>query len=387
MNSKTLAPENAVLSEAQAALDQARSAVGTVIDDARDKMGHALDQAKHSVGSALDQAKHSVGHAMEGVNHNATEVAAATRSVWRRAIAAVLRWFDTSVPMHESDIRYTRIDWLRVLPFIGLHLMCFGVIWVGVSAAALWVALGLYLLRMFAITGFYHRYFSHKAFKTSRLVQFLFALLGASSVQRGPLWWAAHHRNHHRHSDQPEDFHSPRQHGFWWSHMGWFMTPKGFVTDHDKIPDLTRFPELRVLDRFDILVPIALAVGCLFLGRWLGPEYGTSGAQMLIWGFFVSTVVLFHGTVTINSLSHVWGRRRYETKDDSRNNWLLSIITLGEGWHNNHHHFPGAARQGFFWWEYDVTYYVLRVMSWFGLVWDLKPVPPFLIGRNLRKKP
>ena len=316
-----------------------------------------------------------------------TELSAAERlttmttiATLRRAGATVLRWFDTSRDVDMDAERADRVDWLRVLPFVGLHLACVGVIWVGVSALAVSVALALYLLRMFAITGFYHRYFSHKAFRTSRALQFLFAVIGASSVQRGPLWWAAHHRHHHRHADTELDIHSPR-HGFFRSHMGWFMTPRSFGTNLDAIKDLSRFPELRWLDRFDILVPVALATTLFALGGWLRyafPQLHTSGPQLLIWGFFVSTVVLFHVTVTINSLAHRWGSRRYATRDDSRNNWLLALLTFGEGWHNNHHHYPGSARQGFVWWEYDLTYYLLRLMALFGLVHDLKTVPATL---------
>ena len=294
----------------------------------------------------------------------------------KRAWTAFLRWFDTTVD--DSVAPSETIDWVRVLPFLGMHLACIGVLWVGFSWFALAIALALYALRMFAITGFYHRYFSHKAFKTSRPVQFLFALIGASSVQRGPLWWASHHRNHHRHSDTEQDFHSPVQHGFLWSHVGWFLTARGFRTDWNSIPDLNRYPELRWLDRFDLLVPVALAVALFALGALLervAPGLGTSGPQLLVWGFFVSTVVLFHVTVTINSLAHRFGSRRYETSDNSRNNWLLALLTFGEGWHNNHHHFPGSARQGFRWWELDLTYYLLRGMAAAGLVWDLKPVP------------
>jgi stearoyl-CoA desaturase (delta-9 desaturase) len=296
-----------------------------------------------------------------------------------RAARAFLRWFDTGGPGDTIvDADPDRIDWLRVLPFIGMHLMCLGVVWVGFSWFALLVALALYALRMFAITGFYHRYFAHKAFKTSRALQFGFALLGSTSVQRGPLWWAAHHRNHHRHSDTEHDIHSPVTHGFFWSHVGWFLTRRGFHTDRSVIRDLERFPELRWLDRFDILLPVALATALFLLGSWLErahPALGTDGPQLLVWGFFVSTVVLFHVTVTINSLAHRWGHRRFDTRDHSRNNWVLALLTFGEGWHNNHHHFPGSARQGFRWWEIDLTYYALRLMAALGLVWDLKPVP------------
>ena len=295
----------------------------------------------------------------------------------KRMITGLVRWFDTSVQDEIGDDD-DRVDWSRVIPFIGMHLACLGVFWVGFSWFAFWVALGLYAIRMFAITAFYHRYFSHRAFKATRPVQFAFALIGASAVQRGPLWWAAHHRNHHRHADTPADVHSPVQHGFLHSHMGWFLSRAGFRTDWAKIPDLVKFPELRLLDRFDLLVPVALAVGLFFLGRWLGvahPEFGTNGPQLLVWGFFISTIVLFHVTVTINSLAHRFGSRRFETRDNSRNNWLLAILTFGEGWHNNHHHFPGSARQGFRWWEVDLTFYILRTMALFGLVRELKAVP------------
>ena len=293
---------------------------------------------------------------------------------------SLTRWFDTGSTAAVVDAREAdAVDWARIVPFAGMHLACLGVIWVGVSPVAVGTAVALYLVRMFAITGFYHRYFSHRTFKTSRATQFAFALVGASAVQRGPIWWAAHHRHHHAHSDRPEDAHSPVQHGFLWSHMGWFLSRRHFTPDLGRVRDLTRFPELRWLDRFDIVVPFLLALGLLVLGRFLDarwPGLGTSGAQMLVWGFFISTVACYHGTYTINSLCHVWGRRRYATGDDSRNNFLLAILTLGEGWHNNHHRYPMSARQGFYWWEIDLTYYGLRALAAIGLIEDLKPVPP-----------
>jgi stearoyl-CoA desaturase (delta-9 desaturase) len=260
------------------------------------------------------------------------------------------------------------------------------VIWVGWSPFALGIAAALYVVRMFAITGIYHRYFSHRTFKTSRTGQFVFALLGASAVQRGPLWWAAHHRHHHRFSDQENDRHSPMRHGFVWSHMGWFLSRSNFPTNLHAVSDLAKFPELRFLDRFDILVAILLAVGIYFVGvaaAAFSPELGTSGPQLLIWGFFISTVMVYHCTYTINSLAHQIGRRRYETGDTSGNSLFLAIITLGEGWHNNHHHYPGSVRQGFYWWEIDISYYILVVLSWMGIVWDLRPVPDHI--RNTRR--
>jgi stearoyl-CoA desaturase (delta-9 desaturase) len=234
---------------------------------------------------------------------------------------------------------------------------------------------------MFAITGFYHRYFSHRAFKTSRWCQLAFAVLGASAVQRGPLWWAAHHRYHHAHSDEITDVHSPHHHGFWWSHVGWFTTRAAFVTNLRAIPDLAKFPELCFLDRFDILVPLFFAAFLYALGVGLetfAPGLKTNGLQLLVWGFFFSTVLVYHATYTVNSLAHQFGRQRYATNDHSRNNFFLAIITFGEGWHNNHHHYPAAARQGFYWWEIDLTYYVLLLFSWLRIIWDLKPVPPHI---------
>ena len=292
---------------------------------------------------------------------------------------ALVRWFDTHAQAEhlEGEVDQT-VDWLRCVPFVLLHLSAVAVIWVGWSPVALAVCLGMYVLRMFAITGFYHRYFSHKSFKTSRAGQFVFAVLGASATQRGPLWWASHHRMHHKNSDKPEDVHSPKQHGFWWSHMGWITSRSNFPTEFDAVRDLVRFPELRFLDRFDTLVPILAGTAMFALGWGLDvmwPGLGTSASQMLVWGFFISTIVLLHGTFTINSLSHVFGWRRYETTDTSRNNPLLALITLGEGWHNNHHYYQSSARQGFYWWEFDITYYGLKVLSWFGIVWDLRPVP------------
>jgi len=283
--------------------------------------------------------------------------------------------------------RPDRFEFRRCLPFLFLHLGCVAVIWVGWSPAAVAVAAALYLLRMFAITGFYHRYFSHRTFHTSRLAQFTFAALGNTAIQRGALWWAAVHRHHHKHADQEHDVHSPTLRGFWWAHIGWMTSSKNFPTNYDSIRDFARFPELVFLNRFDLVVPLFFGLALYGFGeilRLLAPSLGTSGAQIFVWGFFVSTVVLLHGTLCINSLAHVFGTRRFRTEDDSRNNLLLALLTLGEGWHNNHHRYMGAARQGFLWWEIDVTYYLLKVLSWTGLIWDLKPVPRSVLDEAQR---
>jgi stearoyl-CoA desaturase (delta-9 desaturase) len=306
----------------------------------------------------------------------------------RRRFDALRRWFDTqAADTAAGSLKEERIDWLRAAPFVFLHVACLAVFWVGVSPVAVGVAVALYAIRMFALTGFYHRYFSHRTFRTSRTVQFVFALIGASCVQRGPLWWAAHHRHHHRHADTELDPHSPSVKGFLWSHAGWFLTPAAFRTNLERVPDLKTFAELRWLDRFDTAIPVVLAVLLYGLGVLLHhvePQWGTTGGQMLVWGFFISTVVLFHATVTINSLAHRFGRRRFDTGDDSRNNLWLALLTFGEGWHNNHHFYPGSARQGFRWWEVDLTWYGLKLLAALGLVWELKPVPAWVAAKARR---
>ena len=279
------------------------------------------------------------------------------------ALKSIAGWLDNGAAPAQGDPR--GIDWLRVTPYLSLYAGCFGVLWVGAGGAAVTVAAALYALRMFAITGFYHRYFSHRAFRTSRAVQFAFALIAASAVQRGPLWWASHHRHHHAYSDGPQDAHSAQRHGFLWSHAGWFLARENFAPRSALVADLARYPELRFLDRYDALVPLALGVAL----------YAAGGVQFLVWGLCVSTVALHQATFCINSLAHRFGSRRYATRDGSRNNGWLALLTFGEGWHNNHHRFPGSSRQGLYWWEVDFTYYGLRLLAALGLIWDLKEVP------------
>jgi len=299
----------------------------------------------------------------------------------RRFFASLVQWVDSDYSIDSPEAIRAQpdgVNLIRCLPFIILHLGCLGVIWVGWSWFAVWTAFALYVLRMFAVTGIFHRYFSHKTYSTSRFGQFLLALWTGTTVQRGPLWWAYHHRHHHQHSDQEEDAHSPHVHGFWWSHIGWITSKRNFPTDYSKVKDLTKYPELVWLNRFDIVVPILFAAGIFGLGAWLesaAPQLGTSGPQLLVWGFFISTTALFHGTASINSFTHLWGKRRFQTTDDSRNSFILAIICLGEGWHNNHHRYQSSTRNGFYWWEIDMTYYGLKLLSWTGFIWGLKPVP------------
>ena len=308
---------------------------------------------------------------------------ASIRPITSGLVKVLKRWFDSSEkPNLAADQNVRQMDRVRSIPFIALHVCVLTVFFVGWSPIALALAILLYGVRMFAITGFYHRYFSHRSFRTSRLMQFVFALIGASAVQRGPLWWASNHRFHHTHSDQSSDIHSPVQHGFWWSHMGWFMSYQQMSPKLSRIQDFAKFPELRFLDRFDVLVPFVLAISIFGFGHWLGTSYPileTSGWQMLVWGFVISTVALYHGTFTITSLSHRFGRRRFATSDNSRNSLMLALLTFGEGWHNNHHFYPSSAKQGFKWWEIDITYYLLKGLQVCGLIWDVRPVPAWVM--------
>jgi stearoyl-CoA desaturase (Delta-9 desaturase) len=268
-----------------------------------------------------------------------------------------------------------RVDYAASVPFFAIHLATLLAFWTGVSWAAFAVCCLTYAVRMFGITAGFHRYFSHRSFKTSRVFRFALAWMGASSVQKGVLWWAAHHRHHHAHSDTDDDTHSPVRGGFWWSHVGWFLCHEFDETKYHLIPDLRHIPELELLNRWWLLPPLALVAALLAFGSALSrlyPALGTSAGQMLVWGFFISTTAVYHATFAVNSLAHQFGTRRFATPDDSRNNFLIALFTLGEGWHNNHHFSPSLERQGIAWWEIDMCHYVLRGLSYLGIVWDLR---------------
>ena len=271
-----------------------------------------------------------------------------------------------SASSNGNDVVYP-----SAIPFVLVHLACIGAIWSGITWEALTICVALYWLRIFAIGAGYHRYFSHRAYSTSRIFQFLLAVAAQTTAQKSVLWWAAMHRHHHLHSDTEGDTHSPRHQGFLYSHIGWIFARRNDTADLGKVADLARFPELRLLYKFELLPALALAALCFLAAGWSG----------LVVGFLWSTVLVYHATFCINSLAHVSGSAPYVTGDDSRNNWLLALFTMGEGWHNNHHAFQSSARQGFRWWEIDPTYSLLRVLSWVGLVWDLK-TPPERVLRN-----
>ena len=273
-----------------------------------------------------------------------------------------------SVSSHPSIRRSpttTIVNWLSNVPLVVIHLTPLGVIWAGVNAIDLILCLSCYLIHMFGITAGYHRYFAHRSYKTSRPFQFVMACLGATAFEKGPLWWSAHHRQHHRHSDHEGDVHSPVVRSVWWSHIGWLFDAECQPTNFDGIRDMAKYPELRWLNRNYWLPPVSLAICCFLIGGWSG----------LLWGSGIATLLSLHVVFTVNSVCHLWGRRRYATNDESRNNALIAILTLGEGWHNNHHHYQSSARQGFRWWEIDLSYYVLRGLGIVGLIWDIRQPP------------
>jgi len=272
----------------------------------------------------------------------------------------------TRVPVRADE----RPKLLKSWPFLSAHLAAVvGVILVPPSWPAVFLCLGMLWLRILGVTLGYHRYFAHRSFRTSRAFQFVLALWAVSSAQKGVLWWAGHHRNHHRYSDRPEDLHSPKRRGLLWSHVGWTMSPRYEHAPVEAIKDMARYPELRWLDRHFYVSTLALGALCFLLGGWTG----------LVWGYFVSMVLVWHSTFCINSLCHVFGKRRYPTTDTSRNSFWLAVLTLGEGWHNNHHYFCSSARNGFFWWEFDPTYYVIWTLEKLGIVWDVKRPPQHVL--------
>jgi len=277
-----------------------------------------------------------------------------------------------------NTLTVAELDYLTIAQFVYLHVGCLLLFWTGVSGIAVVACFAFYCLRIFAISAGYHRYFSHRAYKTSRIFQFILALVGCMANQKGPLWWAAHHRYHHAHSDCETDIHSPGQHGFWWAHCLWIFSLRYRKADQKLVAQFTQFAELRLLDKYYLVPPLFAAALFFLFGVILNrvrPELQTSGLQMLAWGFFVSTVLVHHAIYSVNSIAHSLGSRRFNNADRSHNNLILALLTFGDGWHNNHHYYPRSARHGFYWWEIDLSHYVLKCLSYVGIVWDLQTPP------------
>jgi stearoyl-CoA desaturase (delta-9 desaturase) len=277
----------------------------------------------------------------------------------------------TGNPLHPSNV-------IKQSAFWAIHAGCLLTYWCGFSWAALAVCIGLYIIRMFGITGVYHRYFSHRSYKTSRPFQFILGCLAASAAQKGPIWWASHHRHHHQHSDTEEDIHPPGIYGVWWAHVGWVLSTQFVESKNELARDWLQQKEIVLLDKYHLVPPALLMLAVAGFGYFCEvyyPGLQTNALQMFVWGFCVSTTLLYHGTFCINSFAHILGKPRFITGDDSKNSFILALITLGEGWHNNHHRYPGSERQGFYWWEIDISHYILKALSYVGLVWDLREPP------------
>lgn len=276
--------------------------------------------------------------------------------------------------LEEEDNRLLLIT----SPLVFMHLACIGIFFTGFSWVAVVALLITYFVRVFALTAGFHRYFSHRSFKTSRFFQFIMAWVGTSAAQMGPMWWAAHHRHHHQHSDTEEDVHSPVAKDLFWAHVGWVLCRTYGGTKTERVQDLYKFPELRFIDRLHALPAISLGLALYYIGQQLNfyyPGLGTSGWQLVMWGFFLSTALVYHVTFCVNSVTHIIGNKRFKNSDESRNNFWIALLTFGEGWHNNHHRYPLSARQGMYWWEFDLSYLLLRGLEKLGLVWDLKTYP------------
>ncbi|MCB0954447.1 MAG: acyl-CoA desaturase, partial [Microthrixaceae bacterium] len=268
----------------------------------------------------------------------------------------------------KGNLPHGRINPRSSIPFFAIHLLPFLAVFTGITWTAVWLFMATYWGRMFFITAGYHRYFSHRAYRTSRPFAAVLAFGGCAAAQKGPLWWAGHHRMHHRYSDTPTDPHTPRK-GFWWSHVGWILSDDTSPVPEGTMKEYSDIPEIRWIDKHDWVAPWSLAVACFLIGGWSG----------LLIGFFASTVLLWHSTFLVNSLAHVWGTRRFDTTDTSRNNFVIAVLTMGEGWHNNHHRYAHLARQGLYWWEVDASYWVLCGLEKLHIVWDLKrPRPEWL---------
>ncbi|RME91753.1 MAG: acyl-CoA desaturase [Candidatus Hydrogenedentota bacterium] len=273
----------------------------------------------------------------------------------------------------KENTRY-KFRWTQI-PFFLIHLLPLGAFFTGVHVAdAIFLAV-FYFTGMFFVTAGYHRYFSHKTYKLNRFWQFIFAFMAQATAQKGVLWWASHHRTHHKYSDTDYDIHSAKKLGFFYSHLGWILSDDHEETDYDLVKDLAKYPELVWLNKHPLIPAWIVGITAYLIG----------GASMLFFGFFLGLVLLWHGTFTINSLTHMFGKQRYVTGDESRNNPFFALITLGEGWHNNHHFFQSSTRQGFFWWEFDITYYILKLLSWVGIVKKMRPVPDHIKYAHIRE--
>ena len=287
---------------------------------------------------------------------------------------------------YENRLPGEKLSLIVSLPFLSVHIGAIYALTISPSPFALFMVFLMYFIRMFGITAGFHRLFSHRSFKTNRAFQFFLAYAATCSAQMGPIWWASHHRHHHKYTEQIEDPHTPTLKGFFWAHVGWIMSPVNSPTKEEYVGDLMKYPELKWLDKYHYFAPFSLVILLYGLGEFMAvnyAQYNTNGMELVLWGFFVSTVLLYHATFMVNSVCHVFGHRTYDTKDGSVNNFLVAILTLGEGWHNNHHAFPNSEKQGHKWYQIDISHYILWSLSKIGVVWKIRDVPDDSIKERL----
>ena len=269
----------------------------------------------------------------------------------------------------------TNISYSNATRIILFHLSVVLVFISGYSFTALITFLVLFLVRLFVITGFFHRYYSHRSYQTSRWFQFLLTFIGTSAGQQGPLSWATSHITHHQHADAEDDPHSPVLNSGFYAHIGWLLQKDALSTNDKIVKPFTKYPEIVFLDRYHYIGTTSLIISLALLGMLLSehyPELGTSALQLVSWGFILSTLLILHGACLVNSVGHLYGYRRFKTKDNSHNVWWLFPLTLGDNWHNNHHHAPKSASFSYAWWEVDIIYLCILILEKLGLVWNVK---------------
>jgi len=284
-------------------------------------------------------------------------------------IEAALEYPSTGEAVNETTGLYSQtmrrgINWIFAIALAGFHLGALAALfyfrWSAlVVFAAMWV-----LAQNVGIAMGYHRLLTHRGYATPKWLEYCIATFGTLALQGGPIYWVAIHRMHHRYTDKPGDPHSPRD-GKWWSHMGWIMN--GTLRNETKAlkqyaPDLSREPFYLWLNKYHWLPLTVVGLSLLAFGGW----------PWILWGAFLPVTIGLHVTWLVNSVTHLWGRRRFATRDDSRNNLWVALLTGGEGWHNNHHAFPVSARHGLAWYEVDVNYYGICLLKWLGLARHIK---------------
>ena len=258
-----------------------------------------------------------------------------------------------------------KLNWLTTIVLILLHIGAVAALFMfswrvfAASVFLYWMTVGL------GISMGYHRLHTHRSYQIPRFLEYFFAVCGSMTLEGGPIFWVATHRLHHQKSDLPGDPHSPRD-GAWWSHIGWILLGE---TNHNNTRVLSKYAPDLAKDQFYVWLNNYHWVPLTILG---GVLYAIGGLPLFLWGGCLRVVVGLHSTWLVNSATHMWGRRRFETRDDSRNSWWVALLTFGEGWHNNHHAHPTSARHGLAWYEIDHSWILISIFKFFGIAKSVK---------------